>query len=336
MKEEGLYMSTRQKYIIHRILQMIPVIFGITILVFFIMRVIPGDPAMVLLGQDATIEEMGKIRETLGLNENIFIQLLKYLQNMLTLNFGDSIFLGEPVLEIIKESFPATIELTVMAMIISLIISIPLGIISAVKQNTPIDYIGMIFAQIGISMPVFWTGALLILAFSIKLGWLPSFGRGEPILDGFKLFFTTGSAEILIYSIKKMILPAFSLGIMGAALISRMIRSTMLEVLESDYIRTARAKGTTEFKVIMKHAFRNALLPVVTIIGLQLGSLLGGAIITETVFAWPGIGRIIVTAISQRDYPLVQGGVIIIALSFTLINLMVDLLYVIINPKISY
>lgn len=325
-----------KKYVFNRILQIIPVIFGITILVFFIIRLIPGDPAMVLLGQDATLEEMERIRETLGLNENIFVQLLKYLKNMLTLNFGDSIFRNEPVINIIKESFPATIELAVFSMIISLLISVPLGILSAIKQNTPIDYLSMVFAQIGISMPVFWTGALLILAFSVKLGWFPSFGRGEPLTEAVKILFTTGSAETLLLSLKKIILPAFSLGVMGAALISRLIRSTMIEVMENDYIRTARAKGTLEFKVIMKHAFRNALIPVVTIVGLQFGTLLGGAIITETIFAWPGLGRIIVTAISQRDFPLVQGGVIIVATSFAFINLIVDLLYAVINPKISH
>jgi len=217
-----------------------------------------------------------------------------------------------------------------------LIIAVPLGIISAVKQNSWVDYTSMAFAQLGISMPVFWTGVLLILLFSVKLGWLPSFGRGESIIEGLKVLVTTGSGEVLLASLKKLILPAASLGIMGSAMISRMIRSTMLEVLDSDYVRTARAKGTVERKVIMKHAFRNALLPVVTIVGLQFGTLLGGSIITESVFAWPGIGRIIVTAISQRDFPLVQGGVIFLATTFAVMNLLVDVLYVVINPKIRH
>jgi ABC-type dipeptide/oligopeptide/nickel transport system permease component len=222
---------------------------------------------------------------------------------MLTFNLGDSIMLGDSVINVLMQGLPATLELATMAMIISLIIAVPLGVISAIKQNSWIDYISMIFAQVGISMPVFWIGLLLILTFSVNLGWLPSFGRGEPLLYGLKLLFTTGSAQVLIKSLRNIALPAIALGIMGSALISRMIRSTMLEVLDSDYIRTARAKGTPEGKVIMKHAFRNALLPVITVVGLQFGSLLGGSIVTETVFAWPGIGRIIVTAINQRDYP---------------------------------
>lgn len=324
------------KYVFNRILQIIPVIFGITILVFFIMRLIPGDPAMVMLGQDATPEDIARLRAILGLDKNIFAQLLSYLKNMLMLDFGNSIFLKQPVMQVIKGSFPATIELAVTSLIISLIIAVPLGIISAVKQNSWIDYTSMAFAQIGISMPVFWIGVLLILLFSVKLGWLPSFGRGEPIIKGLKILITTGSGDILLTSFKKLILPATSLGIMGSAMISRMIRSTMLEVLDSDYIRTARAKGTAERKVIMRHAFRNALLPVITIVGLQFGTLLGGSIITESVYAWPGIGRIIVSAISQRDFPLVQGGVIFLATTFAVINLLVDVLYVVLNPKIRH
>ncbi len=324
------------KFVFNRILQIIPVVFGITILVFFIMRLIPGDPAMVMLGQDATPEDIARLRSILGLDRSIFVQLFSYLKNMLFLDFGDSIFLKQPVFEVIKGSFPATIELAVTSLIISLLIAVPLGVISAVKQNTWIDYTSMAFAQIGISMPVFWIGVLLILLFSVELGWLPSFGRGEAISEGFKVLLTTGSAEVLLASLKKIILPAASLGIMGSAMISRMIRSTMLEVLDSDYIRTARAKGTAERKVIMRHAFRNALLPVITIVGLQFGNLLGGSIITESVFAWPGIGRVIITAISQRDFPLVQGGVILLAITFAVINLLVDLLYVVLNPKIRH
>lgn len=324
------------KFVCNRILQIIPVVFGITILVFFIMRLIPGDPAMVMLGQDATPEDIARLRAILGLDRSISVQLFSYLKNMLFLDFGDSIFLKQPVFEVIKGSFPATIELAVTSLIISLLIAVPLGVISAVKQNTWIDYTSMAFAQIGISMPVFWIGVLLILLFSVELGWLPSFGRGEPISEGFKVLLTTGSADVLLASFKKIILPAASLGIMGSAMISRMIRSTMLEVLDSDYIRTARAKGTAERKVIMRHAFRNALLPVITIVGLQFGNLLGGSIITESVFAWPGIGRVIITAISQRDFPLVQGGVILLAITFAVINLLVDLLYVVLNPKIRH
>lgn len=322
------------KFVIKRVLQMIPVVIGITILVFFIIRLIPGSPAMVLLGQDATPAEIDRLENALGLKENILIQLLKYLKNMLKLDFGDSIFLGDSVLNVIKGSLPATIELAVTGIIIALIIAVPMGVIAAVKQNSPADYFCTFFGQLGMSMPIFWIGQLLILGFSVKLGWLPSFGRGEPLTRGIALIFTTGSFQVFAESMRKIILPAFSLGIMSAALISRMIRSTMLEVLDSDYIRTARAKGTKEGKIIMKHAFRNALIPVITIVGLQFGSLLGGAIVTETVFAWPGLGRIIVKAISQRDFAVVQGGVICVAAGYTLVNFVVDILYTFLNPKI--
>ena len=321
------------KYFIKRILLVLPVILGITVMVFFIIRLIPGDPAMIFLGQDATPEEIIRIRELLGLDRSIFVQLGIYLRNMAMLDFGDSIFIHDSVANIIFEGFGATIELAVASLIISLIIAIPLGIISAIKQNRWIDHVSMAFAQLGVSMPVFWTGILLILLFSVRLGWLPSFGRGVSLYSGFMLMLG-GDSEPLIESLRRLAMPAFSLGFMGAALISRMIRSSMLEVLEADYVRTARAKGTSEFKVIMKHAFRNALLPVVTIVGLQFGLLLGGSIVTETVFAWPGLGRIIVNAISMRDFPVVQGGVILIAVSFALINLCTDMLYAVINPKI--
>ncbi len=324
------------KYIGKRLLQIIPVLIGIAILVFFIMRMIPGDPARVMLGQDATPEEIERIRAILGLDKNIFVQLGVFLKNMFTFNLGDSIFLNQPVSKVLIETFPATLELTTVALLISLLIAVPLGVISAIKQNTWIDYTSMAFAQIGISMPVFWIGVLLILAFSVELGWLPSFGRGESLIQAAKILFTTGKATVLIESLKKILLPALAMGIVGSAIISRMVRSAMLEVLDSDYIRTARAKGTVEGKVIMKHAFRNALLPIVTIVGLEFGLLIGNSIITETVFAWPGVGRVVVSAISQRDYPMVQGGVVFLAFSFSIINLLVDLLYTVINPKIRH
>ena len=288
---------------------------------------------MIFLGQDATPEEIERIRALLGLDRSIFVQLGIYLRNLLVLDFGDSIFMGDSVLNIILDGFGATLELAVASLVISLIIAIPLGIISAIKQNRWIDHISMAFAQLGVSMPVFWTGILLILLFSVHLGWLPSFGRSDSLWNSF-LWVLHGDWAPLRESLRRLAMPAFSLGFMGAALISRMIRSSMLEVLEADYVRTARMKGTSEFKVIMKHAFRNALLPVVTIVGLQFGFLLGGSIVTETVFAWPGLGRIVVNAISQRDFPVVQGGVILIAVSFALINLCVDILYAFINPKI--
>ncbi|MBG9586557.1 ABC transporter permease [Cytobacillus firmus] len=322
-------------FIVKRLFQFIPVLLGISILVFFLLHLIPGDPALTLLGQDATKEDLERLRNVLGLNEPLYIQLMVFLKNLFQGDLGISIFQDTPVITLISTHLPATLELAVVAMIIALLIAIPLGIISAVKQFSWLDYGSMFFAQIGVSMPVFWMGLLLIIGFSVNLNILPSFGRGEPLLDAFVQTIQTGNLFYLVDSLQHIILPAFTLGVMSAALITRMVRSAMLEVLKEDYIRTAEAKGVRGIVVIMKHAFRNALIPVVTIVGLQFGNLLGGAIVTETVFAWPGIGRLVITAISQRDFPVVQGCVLMIALIFALINLIVDILYAIINPKIQ-
>lgn len=322
-------------FIVKRFFQFIPVLLGISILVFFLLHLIPGDPALTLLGQDATKEDLERLRNVLGLNEPLYIQLMFFLKNLFQGDLGISIFQDTPVITLISTHLPATLELAVVAMIIALLIAIPLGIISAVKQFSWLDYGSMFFAQIGVSMPVFWMGLLLIIGFSVNLNILPSFGRGMPLLDAFVQTIQTGNLFYLVDSLQHIILPAFTLGVMSAALITRMVRSAMLEVLKEDYIRTAEAKGVRGIVVIMKHAFRNALIPVVTIVGLQFGNLLGGAIVTETVFAWPGIGRLVITAISQRDFPVVQGCVLMIALIFALINLIVDILYAIINPKIQ-
>ncbi|PWW31295.1 peptide/nickel transport system permease protein [Cytobacillus oceanisediminis] len=322
-------------FIVKRFFQFIPVLLGISILVFFLLHLIPGDPALTLLGQDATKEDLERLRNVLGLNEPLYIQLMVFLKNLFQGDLGISIFQDTPVITLISNHLPATLELAVVAMIIALLIAIPLGIISAVKQFSWLDYGSMFFAQIGVSMPVFWMGLLLIIGFSVNLNILPSFGRGEPLLDAFLQTIQTGNLFYLVDSLQHIILPAFTLGVMSAALITRMVRSAMLEVLKEDYIRTAEAKGVRGIVVIIKHAFRNALIPVVTIVGLQFGNLLGGAIVTETVFAWPGIGRLVITAISQRDFPVVQGCVLMIALIFALINLIVDILYAIINPKIQ-
>lgn len=322
-------------YLVKRLLQLIPVVIGISVIVFFLLHMIPGDPAMVLLGQDASPSEVDRLRQLLGLNEPLYVQLLVFLKNLLHGDLGTSIFQNESVLSLIGKHLPATLELAVLAMIIALLIAIPLGILSAVKQFSWLDYGSMFFAQLGVSMPVFWMGMLLIIGFSVQLNWFPSFGRGEPLTESLWTAMTTGNIYDLVNSLRKMFLPAFTLGIMSAALITRMVRSTMLEVLKEDYVRTAEAKGASAFKVIVKHAFRNALIPVITIVGLQFGNLLGGAIVTETVFAWPGIGRLVITAISQRDFPVVQGSVFIIAFLFALTNLVVDLLYAVVNPKIQ-
>ena len=325
----------RRKYILKRLLYVLPVSLGVLIFIFVLLRAMPGDFTSAMLGPEATPEDIARIRAQYGLDDSIFVQLIRYLKQLLTFNFGDSVIYKMPVIDMIKSSFPATLELTILGMLWAILIAVPLGIISAVKQNSWIDNIAMVLAQMGISIPVFWMGLLMILLFSVRLGWLPSFGRGEPLVEAFIQGVTSGNFKVFITSFKKILMPSFALGIMSAAMISRMIRTTMLDVLDMDYIRTARAKGTREFMVVMKHAFRNALPPVITIVALQFGSMLGGSIVTETVFSWPGIGQVIVTAILNRDYPVVQATVFMIAMMFVLINLIVDLLYAVINPKIS-
>ena len=325
----------RRKYILKRLLYVLPVALGVLIFIFVLLRAMPGDFTSAMLGPEATPEDIARIRAQYGLDDSILVQLGRYLKQLLTFNFGDSVIYKTPVIEMIKTAFPATLELTILGMIWAILIAVPLGIISAVKQNSWIDNIAMVLAQMGISMPVFWMGLLMILLFSVRLGWLPSFGRGEALIPALIDGITSGNFKAFTSSFKKILMPSFALGIMSAAMISRMIRTTMLDVLDMDYIRTARAKGTGEFLVVMKHAFRNALPPVVTIVALQFGHMLGGSIVTETVFSWPGIGQVIVTAILNRDYPVVQAAVFMIAMMFVLINLIVDLLYVVINPKIS-
>ena len=324
-----------KSYIARRLLQLIPVLLGIAVISFLLLHIIPGDAASVLLGQEASPEEIERLQKNLGLDRPLYEQLINYLINIVQLDFGSSIFRGEEVIDIIAVALPATLELAVVAMIISLVISVPLGILAAVKHNTIFDYFSMFFAQLGISMPVFWMGVLFILIFSVQLGVLPSFGRAAPLSDSFITLVTSGNAEPIFTSLRHLFLPALSLGVMGSALITRMIRSTMIEVLDMDYIRTIRAGGTSERLVVMKYAFKNALLPVITIVGLQFGNLLGGAIVTETIFGWPGLGSLVISSISQRDFPIVQGVVLTIALLFALVNLIVDLLYAKINPKIS-
>lgn len=321
-------------YVLKRILLFLPTMLGITLVAFLLMHLIPGDPAVVMLGQDANPADVRRLDALLGLDRPLYIQFLSYLGTLVHGDLGTSIFQNESVASLIVQHLPATLELAVAAMLISLLIALPLGILSAVKQHSWLDYGSMIFAQLGVSMPVFWLGMLLIMLFSVYLHWLPSFGMGPSLGESLLTAVTTGNVYDLVQSLLHLLMPAFTLGLMGAALISRMVRSTMLDVLKEDYIRTAEAKGVRDFLIITKHALRNALLPIVTIVGIQFGALLGGAIATETVFAWPGIGQLLVTAISQHDFPVVQGCVIVIATMFALVNLGVDLLYGVINPKI--
>lgn len=303
------------QYIIRRLLIMIPVLFGISIIIFAMVRVIPGDPGYILAGPHATKEQIEQIREQLGLNKHPVLQYLLFLKNIFRGDLGTSTRTGLPVTKEIMARFPNTLLLAFSSILIATIFGVLIGIISGVKQNSKFDYLSMLFALFGLSMPVFWLGLMLMLLFSIKLGWFPAVG-----------------AE----GLNHLVLPSLTLGANSTAIIARMTRSSMLEVIRLDYIRTARAKGLAEKVVIMRHALKNALIPVVTVIGLQTGTLLGGAVLTEIVFAWPGIGRLLVEAILSRDYPVVQGVVLLVATTFILINLIVDIIYSYLDPRIRY
>ena len=302
-------------YIIRRLLLTVPTLIGVTLIVFSMVRLIPGDPAIAIAGEHASAEIVTAIRERLGLDRPFPVQYTIFLGNLLRGDLGRSAWTGRPVSAELWGRFRNTLELTGASILIALVVGLVAGIISATRQYSFFDYIAMVGAMMGVSIPIFWLGLMLMLLFAVFLGWLPAMGRG---------------------TIAHLVLPAVALSTGSAAIIARMTRSSMLEVFHQDYIRTARAKGVIERLVIFKHAMRNALVPVVTIVGLQFGALLGGAILTETVFAWPGMGRLIVEAIFARDYPLVQGGVLLAAAAFVLVNLVVDLLYSFIDPRIRY
>ena len=302
------------RYIVRRVLFLIPVLMGVAFCVFTLLYLTPGDPARMVLGDMATDEAIKEFRDKEGLNDPYLVQFGNYVWKAINGDIGRSYSTRRPVMKELLTAFPYTLKLSAFAMIIAILIGIPCGIISAIKQYSWFDTITMIFAMVGLSMPVFWLGLLLILLFSVHLRWLPS--------SGFSTF-------------KAMILPSVALAAQSISMVTRMTRSSMLEVVRADYIRTARAKGQKESVVIWVHALRNALIPVVTLCGLQFGSLLSGAILTETVFAVPGVGQLMIRAIMARDYPMVQGGVLFVAIAFSIVNLLVDLLYAYIDPRIK-
>jgi peptide/nickel transport system permease protein len=322
---------------------LIPVLFGMTLIVFFILRLIPGNPAQLILGQRATKESLATMTSQLGLDQPWYIQYFSYIKGLFTGDIGTSIRTGAPISQEIWPFFIATIELSVAALLIAIFIGMNAGIISAWFQNSWFDYTAMVIALVGISMPIFWLGLMDQWFFSIELGWLPSTGREnvrDPVtpVTNFYLIDTLiqGDFSQLNVVVKHLILPACALGTISMAIIARITRSSMLEVMRSDYIRTAQAKGMRMFWVVYKHGLKNALIPVLTVIGMQMGILLGGAVLTETIFGWPGIGRYIYEAINFRDYPVIQTGILIVAAFFVLINLVVDLLYAAIDPRIKY
>lgn len=302
------------KYVLKRLILLIPVLLGVSLLVFAIMYLTPGDPAQLILGENAPKAAVEALREKMGLNDPFFIQYFRFVKNAVMGDFGRSYTTGREVFKEIFSRFPNTLVLAILGVFISVLIGIPIGIISATRQYSFLDSFSMVFALLGVSMPVFWLGLMLILTFSVKLRLLPS--------GGFD-------------SLTSLVLPAITLGVGSAAIVTRMTRSSMLEVIRQDYIRTARAKGVAEKVVINKHALKNALIPIITVVGLQFGSLLGGAVLTESVYSWPGVGRLMVEAIRQKDSPTVLAAVIFLATAFSVVNLFVDLLYAFADPRIK-
>ena len=299
-------------YLVRRVLQSLLVLLGVSFVVFFILH-LTGDPALILLPPDATAEEIQRFRRAMGFDDPMLVQYGRFLAGALRGDFGQSLRHGEPAFGLVVERMAATFELAGAALLFALALAIPAGIVSAVRRNTLLDYVSTVVALLGQSMPTFWLGIMLILVFSVWLNVLPSSGRG---------------------TLEHLVLPAVTLGLFTTARITRLTRSGMLEVLGQDYIRTARAKGVSDPPVIWKHALKNAAIPIVTIVGIELGTLLGGSVITETIFAWPGVGRLSVQAIYNRDYPLVQAAVFTLATTFVLVNLAVDVVYTYLDPRI--
>ncbi|MBA3451222.1 MAG: ABC transporter permease [Chloroflexia bacterium] len=312
------------QYILRRLIQSLFIIWGCATLVFFMLRMIPGDPVVQMLGVEYTPEAADALRRKLGLDQAVHIQYVRWLGNVLTGDLGGSIASGETVAGAIATGLPKTLSLAGLSFLIAVVIAIPAGIIAALRRNTAVDYAGSIIAFIGVSMPSFWFGIILILIFAVRLRWLPAVGYSELTEDGFVEWF------------KRLILPSIAIGAGYSAILMRFVRAGLLEVLASDYVRTARAKGARERTVVVRHALRNSLIPVVTVAGIQLALLLSGAVVTETVFSIRGIGRILVGAINDRDYPIVQGVILLIAVIFVLANLVVDVLYTFLDPRIRY
>jgi len=347
------------RYIIRRIFSVIPTLIGVTFVIFMFQRLIPGDPAVAMLGEHATEENVARLREQFGLNRPLFLdreslaendiagffdsQYLRYMQRLFALDMGESIHRRIPVTETLALRFPATIELSLLAMFIAIIVGIPVGIISAAKRNSLIDSVSMVGSLVGVSMPIFWLGLMEIMLFAVFFQWLPAGGRistGVEIQKITSLYLVdsllTGNFEAFKDVLSHIIMPAVALATIPMGIIARMTRSSMLDVLQEDYVRTAKAKGLGRGLVLFRHALKNAALPVITIIGLQMGTLLAGAVLTETIFSWPGIGRWVYDAILGRDYPIVQGGTLVIALVFVGVNFLVDIMYALLDPRIRY
>jgi len=347
------------RYILQRVLSLIPTILGVTLAVFLLLRLIPGDPAVAMLGEHAAQENVERIREQLGLNRPLFLdrealekgdvgaffdsQYLRYLGRLARADLGNSIHRRVPIAQELRTRFPATMELALFAMILAILVGVPIGIVSAARRASVVDSVSMVGALIGVSMPIFWLGLMEIMLFAVILQWLPSGGRlshatevrtitNMVVIDSL----LTGNVEALTDALKHLALPTIALATIPMAIIARMTRSSMLEVLREDYVRTAHAKGLREIVVLFRHALKNAFLPVITIIGIQTSSLMAGAVLTETIFSWPGVGKWVYDAILGRDYPIVQSGTLLITIVIVAVNLIVDLSYAFLDPRIHY
>jgi peptide/nickel transport system permease protein len=331
------------RFVVRRLLLLVPILLGLSILVFVWIRALPGGPAQALLGERATPETIAQIERSYGLDDPVHVQYLKYLERTVQFDFGVSIASRRPVTEELGRRFPATIELALAAMLFSVVFGIPLGFIAAKRYGTWLDHTSLLASLIGISIPIFFLAIILKYVFAVKLGLLPTVGRISVLIDiehptNFYVLdaIIAGDLEALWDVLKHLVLPAIALGTIPLAIIARITRAAVLDVQNEDYVRTARAKGLPPRAVDRRHVFRNALLPISTIIGLQTGLLLSGAILTETVFAWPGMGTWLVEAIDNRDFPVLQGGILFVALVFVLVNLVVDVSYAFINPRIRF
>jgi peptide/nickel transport system permease protein len=303
------------RFLIRRFLLTIPVIIGVATLVFSLIHLVPGDPVRAMLGDSASPSDVTEMRGRLGLDRPLYIQYASFMKGAATGNLGTSLRTNQPVLALILDRLPATVELAIAAMLAALVTALPLGIIAAVKRGTAIDHVATTVALIGMSVPNFWLGPLLAIVFSVSLGWLPVSGRG---------------------TFANLVLPAITLGAPLAAVLARMTRASLIEELGEPYVLAARARGVSRARAVLKHALRNSLIPIVTVLGLQFGSVLTGAVITETIFAWPGIGRLLVQSISARDYPAVQGCILLIAITYVSMNVIVDVVYGFLDPRIRY
>lgn len=311
------------RYLVRRLLTTILVALGVTFISFLIIQLVPGDPARIMLGLNATEEKVVQVRRALGLDQPLLVQYVTWLWNLLQGDMGESFITGQSVTEAVMERLPRTLTLAGAALLIALIIALPAGIISALRPRSSMDYAATLFSQVGVSIPDFWMGIMLILVFAATLRWLPPSGY-------------VALSEDPIGWLEHLILPAITVGIVSGSVLTRFVRSAMLEALHQDYVRTARAKGLQERRVVLRHVLKNAMIPVVTVTGLQLAGLLGGIVVVEVIFAWPGLGRLALDAVQRRDYPMMQGAVLFVALSFALINLLVDILYAYLDPRIKY